>query len=107
MGLENTLRSYTNGSYSLSNNNYNNNYNNKSNNFHLLSTYLFQALATGLNAFSLLLTKNISSNHHIRVNALFLISGKLRSGTVRLKGRGREQEWAQFHPRVPFLGLCD
>lgn len=46
-----------NASYSFINNNYNNN-KNDNNNFYLLSTYMFQTLATGLKAF-LLLPKHI------------------------------------------------
>lgn len=49
---------------------------------------MFQTLVIGFNAFSVLLTKHVLSNHHTRgilLNALFLISTKLRSGTVRLE----------------------
>lgn len=69
---------------------------------------MIQALAMGFDAFSLLLTKHILSNHHtqgILLNALFLISFKLGSGTVRL---GTEKGVVFSSPmRFSFFGLCD
>lgn len=56
-----------------------------------------------MHSLSLFLTKHISGKDHTQgtpVDGLFPVSVKLRSGTLRLKGRDRQQVQAHFRLEV-------